>query len=49
MMISLLADLVTAVIKRVDRVCTTIKRSKTVVYPEHGIQFDPQRGWMTHE
>jgi hypothetical protein len=46
MMISLLVDAVTAVIKTVDRCCT---EDRTVVYPEHGIQFDPQRGWMTHE
>ena len=49
MMISLLVDLVGAVIQRADRVCTAIERRKTVVYPEHGIQFDPQRGWTAHE
>jgi len=45
MMISLLVDAVTAVIKIVDRCCTAVE-DRTVVYPEHGLKFDPQHGWM---
>jgi hypothetical protein len=48
MMISLLVDITTAAIKRFDRVCTTLE-DRTVTYPEHGIQFDPQRGWTAHD
>jgi len=49
MMVSLLVDVTTAVVKRVDRVCTAIERKKTVTFPEHGLKFDPQRGWTAHE
>jgi len=45
-MIRFLIDAAIAITTWADRTLTAAERRRTVTFPEHGLKFDPQHGWM---